>query len=115
MASFLATGACRVDPADLPNGMDRVQSAAYQKDRARRRAFLNWEKDYWLAHAHNDLQVNATGFPLDGAAYQYVISNPPPRRTIPCGTPRQLWKKTSRVETHGVLFSRGGPHLLPSN
>jgi hypothetical protein len=29
MASNLASGACRVDLADLPNGMDRIQSAAY--------------------------------------------------------------------------------------
>jgi hypothetical protein len=43
LASFLATGACRVDIADLPNGMDRVQSAAYQKDRACRWAFQNWD------------------------------------------------------------------------
>jgi hypothetical protein len=83
LASFLATGACRVDLVDLPNGMDRVQSAAYQKDRARRRAFLNWEKDYWLARAHNDLQVSATGLPLDGAAYQYTISQPPHREDPP--------------------------------
>jgi hypothetical protein len=49
LASYLATTACRVDIADLPNGMDHVQSAAYQKDRACRRTFLNWEKDYWLS------------------------------------------------------------------
>jgi hypothetical protein len=92
MASFLATGACRVDPADLPNGMDRVQSATYQKDRTRRRAFLNWEKDYWLARAHNDLQVNVTGFPLDGAAYQYVISQPPSEKNHP------LWYAATAME-----------------
>jgi hypothetical protein len=77
MASNLATAACGVDLVDLPNGMDRVQSAAYQKDHARRWAFLHWERDYWLACAHNDLQVSATGLPLDGAAYQYAISQPP--------------------------------------
>jgi hypothetical protein len=77
MASTLATAACGVELADLPNGMDRVQSAAYQKDRAHRRAFLNWERDYWLGQAHNDLQVSMTGLPLDGAAYQYAISQPP--------------------------------------
>jgi hypothetical protein len=92
LVSYLATGACRVDLADLPNGMDRIQSAAYQKDRARRRTFLNWEKDYWLARAHNDLQVNATGYPLDGAAYQYAISQPPSEKNHP------LWTAATAME-----------------
>jgi hypothetical protein len=107
LACYLATGACRVDVADLPNGMDRVQSAAYQKDRARRKAFLNWEKDYWLARAHNDLQVNATGHPLDGAAYQYAISQPPSEKNHP------LWSTATAMEkdewgrkTRRPLFSR---------
>jgi hypothetical protein len=107
LASYLATRACRVDLADLPNGMDRVQSAAYQKDRTRRRTFLNWEKEYWLARAHNDLQVDATGFPLDGVAYQYVISQPPSKKNHP------LWAAATAMEkdeqgrkTRCPLFSR---------
>jgi hypothetical protein len=107
LASFLATGACRVDLAELPNGMDRVQSAAYQKDRAHRWAFLNWEKDYWLARTHNDLQVNVTGLSLDGAAYQYVISQPPSEKNHP------LWSAATAMEkdkqgrkTRCPLFSR---------
>jgi hypothetical protein len=92
MASNLAAGACQVDLADLPNGMDRVQSAAYQKDRAPRRAFLHWERDYWLARAHNDLQVNATGIPLDGVAYQYTISQPPSEVNHP------LWSAATAME-----------------
>jgi hypothetical protein len=77
MARSLASTACRRNLADLPDGMDHILSAAYQKDCARRRAFHQWELDYYLARAHNDLQVSATGFPLDGAAYQYTISQPP--------------------------------------
>jgi hypothetical protein len=107
MASNLATAACGVDLVDLPNGMDHVQSAAYQKDRARRRAFLHWERDYWLAHAHNDLQVSATGLPLDGAAYQYAISQPPSEVNHP------LWSAVTALEkgkwgrkTRRPLFSR---------
>jgi hypothetical protein len=92
MASNLAAGACRVDLTDLPNGMDRVQSAAYQKDCACRQAFQHWERDYWLARAHNDLQVNVTGFPLDGAAYQYVISQPPSKKNHP------LWSAVTAME-----------------
>jgi hypothetical protein len=107
MASNLATAACRMDLADLPNGMDHVQSVAYQKDRARRRAFLNWEKDYHLACTHNDLQVSATGLPLDRAAYQYAISQPPSEVNHP------LWSAVTAMEkdeqgrkTWCPLFSR---------
>jgi hypothetical protein len=92
MASTLVAASCRVDLADLPNGMDHVQSAAFQKDRARRRAFLSWERDYWLARAHNDLQVSATGLPLDGAAYQYAISQPPSKVNHP------LWSAATAME-----------------
>jgi hypothetical protein len=107
MASNLATRACRVDLADLPNGMDHVQSATYQKDRARRRAFTHWERDYWLVHAHNDLQVSTTGLPLDGVAYQYAISQPPSEVNHP------LWSAVTAMEkdeqgrkTRRPLFSR---------
>ena len=31
-----------------PSGMDSVQSTAYQKDRARRRAFSQWEEEYHI-------------------------------------------------------------------
>jgi hypothetical protein len=92
MARSLAATACQRNLADLPNGMDRVLSAAYQKDRARRRAFHQWELDYHLARAHNDLQVNATGIALDGAAYQYTISQPPSERNHP------LWSAAVAME-----------------
>jgi hypothetical protein len=39
MARSLAATACWRNLADLPNGMDCILSVAYQKDRARRRAF----------------------------------------------------------------------------
>jgi hypothetical protein len=74
------------------NGMDRILSAAYQKDRARRRAFHQWELDYHLAKARNDLQINATGLPLDGAAYQYAISQPPSEVNHP------LWSMAVTME-----------------
>jgi hypothetical protein len=107
MARSLATAACCQDIADLPNGMDRILSAAYQKDRARRRAFHQWELEYHLTRARNDLQVNATGTPLDGAAYQYAISQPPSKVNHP------LWSATVAMEkdkrgrkTQHPLFSR---------
>jgi hypothetical protein len=92
MARSLATAACQRSLADLPNGIDRILSAAYQKDRAHRRAFHQWELDYHLARAHNDLQISATGLPLDGAAYQYTISQPPSEVNHP------LWSATVAME-----------------
>jgi hypothetical protein len=115
MARSLAATACQRSLADLPNGMDCILSAAYQKDRARRRAFHQWELDYHLARAHNDLQINTTGIPLDGAAYQYAISQPPSKKNHPVWSRWSLWKKTSGVVRHGVLFSRGGPPQLHYN
>jgi hypothetical protein len=86
---------------------NRVQSAAYQKDRAHRRAFLNWEKDYWLAHAHNDLQVDVTGLSLDGAAYQYAISQPPSEKNHPLWSAATAMEKDERGrKTRRPLFSR---------
>jgi hypothetical protein len=72
--------------------MDCILSAAYQKDRARRMAFHQWELEYHLARARNDLQVEATGTPLDGAAYQYVISQPPSEVNHP------LWSAVVAME-----------------
>jgi hypothetical protein len=48
MARSLAAAACRKNLSDLPNSMDCILSAAYQKDRAHRRAFHQWELDYHL-------------------------------------------------------------------
>jgi hypothetical protein len=54
LACSLASQVCRQDLADLPDGMDRIQSAAFQKDCAHRRAFHQWELDYHSARASND-------------------------------------------------------------
>jgi hypothetical protein len=106
MASNLAAGACRVDLTDLPNGMDHVQPTAYQKDCAHRRVFLHWERDYWLARAHNNLQVSATSFPLDGVAYQYAISQPPSEKNHPLWSAATAMEKDKRGrKTRRPLFS----------
>jgi hypothetical protein len=96
MARSLATAACSWNLVDLPNGMDRILSAAYQKDRARRRAFHQWELEYQLARACNDLQVNATGLPLDGVAYQYAISQPPSKVNHPMWSAAVAMEKDKR-------------------
>jgi hypothetical protein len=107
MARSLAATACQRNLADLPNGMDRVLSAAYQKDRARRRAFHQWELDYHLARAHNDLQVEATGIALDGAAYQYTISQPPSEHNHPLWSAAVAMEKDEQGrKTRRPLFPR---------
>jgi hypothetical protein len=77
LARSLASQACKQDSADLPDGMDHILSAAFQKDCTCRRAFHQWELDYRLARARNAQHVESTGTPLDGAAYQYAISQTP--------------------------------------
>jgi hypothetical protein len=76
MARSLASQACSRDAADLPNCMDRILSAAFQKDRARRAAFHQWELEYKAARACSITHLESYGSPLDRAAYQYAISQP---------------------------------------
>jgi hypothetical protein len=47
--------------------------------------------------------------PWTGQHISMRYPNPRPRLTTLYGTPQQLWKKTSGVIRHGVLFSRGVP------
>jgi hypothetical protein len=106
MARSLTTAACCKDLADLPNGMDRILLVAYQKDRARRRAYHQWELEYHLARAHNDLQVSTMGLPLDGAAYQYVISQPPSEVNHPLWSAAVAMEKDKRGrKTQCPLFT----------
>jgi hypothetical protein len=94
VARVIAAEACLQDP---PEGLHKVQSAAYQKARARERAFNKWEQDYHFDRAKNALQLRATGLPLDGAAFTHAITNPP------SGGNHPLWKAAVAVETdeHG--------------
>jgi hypothetical protein len=72
--------------------MDHIQSAAFQKDCTRRRAFHQWELDYCLARTRNAQHIESTGTPLDGVAYQYVISQPPSKVNHP------LWSTVVTTE-----------------
>jgi hypothetical protein len=76
-ARSLALQACGKESADLPNRMDRILSATFQKDRARRAAFHQWELEYKAARTRNTNHLESYGSPLDRAAYQYAISQPP--------------------------------------
>jgi hypothetical protein len=92
MARSLASRACSRDCADLPNSMDRILSATFQKDHARRAAFHQWELDYKAARTCNTLHIESYGSPLDGAAYQYAISQPPSEVNHP------LWSAAVAME-----------------
>ena len=70
VARVVAKEACLYTP---PDGLHKVQSAAFQKARARERAFQQWAQEWHFARAQNALQLRATGQPLDGAAFTYAI------------------------------------------
>ena len=62
---------------DPPSGSNRVQSAAFQKARAREEAFLKWTLEWYLQRGKSTLQLNATELPLDGHAHTHAILAPP--------------------------------------
>jgi hypothetical protein len=107
LARSLASQVCSWDPADLPEGMDCIQSAAFQKDCTHRRAFHQWELDYRLARARNVQHVKSTGTPLDGAAYQYAISQPPSEVNHPLWSTVVAMEKDKRGrKTRHPLFTQ---------
>jgi hypothetical protein len=107
LARSLASQVCSRSPADLPAGMDRILSAAFQKDRARRKAFHQWELDYRSARARNVLHIESSGSPLDGAAYQYTISQPPSEVNHPLWSAAVAMEKDKRGrKTWCPLFTR---------
>jgi hypothetical protein len=106
LARSLASQACRWDHADLPDGMDRILSAAFQKDCARRKAFHQWELEYKAARTCNILHIESTGAPLDGAAYQYAISQPPSEVNHPLWSAAVALEKDERGQkTRRPLFT----------
>jgi hypothetical protein len=96
MAHSLASQVYSRGTADLPNSMDRILSAAFQKDRARRAAFHQWELEYKVARTRNTLHIESTGSPLDGAAYQYAISQPPSEVNHPLWSAAVAMEKNER-------------------
>jgi hypothetical protein len=106
-ARNLASQACSRDSADLPNSMDRILSAAFQKDRARRVAFHQWELEYKAARTRNTIHIESFGSSLDGAAYQYAISQPPSKVNHPLWSAAVAMEKDERgCKTRRPLFTR---------
>jgi hypothetical protein len=107
LARKLASQACNRDIADLPNRMDRILSTAFQKDRARRAAFHQWELEYKAARTRNTIHFESYGSPLDGAAYQYAISQPPSEVNHPLWSAAVALEKDERGrKTRRPLFTR---------
>jgi hypothetical protein len=52
-----------------PDGMDHIQSAAFQKDRARKKAFTNWEREFGLEHCLAQFRLRWTGESGKGHAF----------------------------------------------
>jgi hypothetical protein len=91
-----------------PDGMDRVQSASFQKDRARHKAFLDWEHEFGLERCLATFKLRWTGSSGEGHAHrEKIISEPPSVANHP------LWVAATDVEkdefgrkTRRPLYSR---------
>jgi hypothetical protein len=87
--------------------MDRILSATFQKDHARRTAFHQWELEYKAARTRNTNHLKSYGSPLDGAAYQYAISQPPSEVNHPLWSAAVALEKDERGQkTRRPLFTR---------
>ena len=74
MARAWAHAACLADP---PNGFNCIQSAAFQKDRARTRAYENWAVDFYWEQLKHQFLSTWTGRGSLGEAYTHALTNPP--------------------------------------
>jgi hypothetical protein len=104
MASTWAAAACLHDP---PNGVDRIQSAAFRKDRARTGAFLNWEMDFHRERCISDFWAAVTGHPTNGHAHTHVILEAPSTHHHPLWAAAIDMEKDERgKKTKRPLYSR---------
>ena len=62
---------------DPPGDENCVQSAAYQKARAREAAYGNWTQDFLKARMNSQFLATWTGQHSDGHAHTYAIKEPP--------------------------------------
>ena len=88
LASHIASKATYGDP---PNGLDRIQSAAYQNDCAHRLIFQKWEREYYLDRTVETFRERWCDTP-PSAAYSYTIT------THPSETHHPLWKEASKTK-----------------
>jgi hypothetical protein len=76
-----------------PDGMDRIQSAAFQKDHARKKAFTNWEHEFGLERCLAQFRLRWTGESGEGHIFREgIITEPPSVGHHP------LWAAATEVE-----------------
>jgi hypothetical protein len=76
-----------------PEGMDRIQSVAFQKDRARHKAFLDWEHEFGIERCLAQFKLRWMGSSGEGHAHrEKIISEPPSVANHP------LWVAATDVE-----------------
>ena len=94
LVAFIAEEAAFGTP---PDGLDRIQSAAFQKERARKIAFRNWERDYYLDRTLEAFNFRWLGTPPTHT-YQHAIVSPPAETHHP------LWREATKTKLD--LFGR---------
>ena len=102
LAGYIASEAAYGDP---PNGLDRIQSAAFQKDRARRLAFANWERDYYRDRTLETFNQRWLGI-HPNAAHSYTITTHPSENNHP------LWKEATKTKVENDTLGRPVKRLL---
>ena len=88
LASHITSEAAYGDP---PNGLDRIQSVAFQKDRVCRLVFQKWEREYYLDRTIEVFRERWCDTP-PSAAYSYTIT------THPSETHHPLWKEALKTK-----------------
>ena len=88
LVSYIAEEAAFGTP---PDRLDRIQSAAFQKERARKIAFRNWERDYYLDRTLEAFNFRWLGTPPTHT-YQHAIISPPAETHHP------LWREATKTQ-----------------
>jgi hypothetical protein len=91
-----------------PDGMDRIQSASFQKSRARQKAFLAWEHEFELERCLAQFRLHWTGDSGEGHTHREKIITEPPSTNN-----HLLWVAATDIKrdkhgckTHRPLYSR---------
>jgi hypothetical protein len=91
-----------------PDGIGRIQSAAFQKDRARKKAFANWEREFGLERCLAQFKLRWLGESGEGHAYQeHIIKEPPSVGHHPLwAAATEVKKDDNGKKTHIPKYSR---------
>jgi hypothetical protein len=91
-----------------PDRMDCIQSAAFQKDRARKKAFANWEHKFGLERCLTQFRLRWLGDSGEGHAYrEHIITEPPSVGHHPLwAAATEVKKDDNGKKTHIPKYSR---------